>query len=84
MVNNVEIKALCNENRLKLIQCLAEKNKSVTELIQSCGLAQSAVSQHLVKLKNAGFVEDTKQGREVIYSLKNKKLAEISKLLLNL
>ena len=76
-VNEKIIKAICNENRVKLLMCLSKSPKTVTEMVSTCGLAQSAVSQHLVKLKYAGFVENTKQGREVTYSIKKKKVAEI-------
>lgn len=62
--------------------CLAAKPKNVTELIGNCGLSQSAVSQHLVKLKLSGLVETRKEGKEVYYSLKSKKAAEIGKKLL--
>jgi len=83
-MNENIIKALCNPTRLKIIQCLSQKDKTVTELISNCELAQSAVSQHLIKLKDAGIVEDRKEGREVYYSLLNKELSKVSKVLLNL
>lgn len=83
-MNEKIIKAMCNPTRLKIIQCLSAKDKTVTELISNCSLSQSAVSQHLIKLKNAGLVKDRKDGREVSYSLTNKNLSEISSLLLNL
>lgn len=78
------IKTLCSEVRLKLVLCIGEKEKTVNELISNCGLSQSAVSQHLLKLKEAGIVSDNKKGREVFYSLKNQKFAKVSKELLNL
>lgn len=83
-MNENIIKALCNPTRLKIIQCLSKKDKTVTELISNCELAQSAVSQHLTKLKDAGIVKDHKEGREVYYSLLNKELSKISNILLNL
>lgn len=73
-----------NKVRTRLVLCLAQKSKNVTELINTCGLAQSAVSQHLTKLKLSGLVETKKEGKEVYYSLKYKKAAEISKLLISL
>lgn len=73
-----------NKVRAKLILCLSQRPKNVTELINNCGLAQSAVSQHLRKLKNAGIVDTKKQGKEVFYYLKYKKAIEISKLLTSL
>jgi len=76
--------AFGNQIRTKLMLCLAFKPKNVTELISNCGLAQSAVSQHLAKLKLSGLVETKKEGKEVYYSLKYKKAAEIAKLLIAL
>jgi len=83
-VNQEIIKALCNPVRLKIIQCISKKEKTVSELISNCSLSQSAVSQHLTKLKNAGLVKDSKNGREVFYSITDKNLSLISELLLNL
>ena len=76
--------AFGNQTRTKLILCLAKKPKNVTEMIQTCGLSQSAVSQHLSKLKKSGIVETNKEGAVVWYSLKYKKAADISRLLLSL
>jgi len=83
MTNNV-YSAFGNQVRTKLILCLAKKTKNVTELVQTCGLSQSAVSQHLCKLKKSGIVETKKDGKEVWYSLKYKKAAQVSRLLLSL
>ncbi len=83
-MNQEAVKALCNPVRLKIIQCISKKEKTVSELINKCSLSQSAVSQHLTKLKNAGLVKDSKNGREVFYSITDKNLSLISDLLLNL
>jgi len=50
--------------RLKLLNCLKEKSKTVEELIGVCGLSQSAVSQHLRKLKDMGFVKGQESWQE--------------------
>ena len=76
--------AFGNQVRTKLILCLAEKPKNVTELINTCHLSQSAVSQHLSKLKKSGIVETKKEGQVVWYKLKYKKAADISSLLASL
>jgi DNA-binding transcriptional ArsR family regulator len=75
---------LGNQIRSKLILCLSQKPKNVTELISNCGLAQSAVSQHLTKLKQSGIVRTKKDGKEIYYSLKYKKAADIVKLIMSL
>ncbi len=76
--------AFGNQVRTKLILCLARSPKNVTQLIQNCGLSQSAVSQHLTKLKKSGIVKAEKNGKEVWYSLQFEKAAQISQLLLDL
>ena len=76
--------AFGNNIRTKLILCLADRSKNVTEMIRTCGLSQSAVSQHLCKLKKAGVVQTQKMGKEVWYSLKYAQAAEIGRLLVAL
>ena len=65
--------------RLKLLVCLEGGEKNVTDLISKCGLSQSAVSQHLEKLRGANFVSTRRNGKEIIYKLKHKKSAQIAK-----
>lgn len=68
--------------RLKLLTCLKEKPKNVAQLIKNCGLTQSAVSQHLAKLKALKIVKCQKKGRQIYYQLSKKTLGEISQKLL--
>ncbi len=77
------IDAFANVVRLKLLCCLANGRKNVNELIGNCGLAQSAVSQHLIKLKKAGLVTDKKEGKYVYYSLSHPKAAKLARELEN-
>ena len=77
-------KTLSNSVRLKIILCIGEKSKTVTEIIENCGLSQSAVSQHLSKLKQSDLLKYQKKGRKVTYSLKYPKLLSISKDILSL
>jgi ArsR family transcriptional regulator, virulence genes transcriptional regulator len=72
------IDALANPVRIKMLCCLSKKSKNVNELIKTCGLAQSAVSQHLVKLKNAGLVKTKRNGKYIYYSLANSKIADVA------
>jgi ArsR family transcriptional regulator len=82
MENKDIYKAFANENRVKLIVCLS-KVQNVTELLSHCELSQSALSQHLKILKDAGIVTCTRDGKQQIYAIKNKKAVEIAKLLLS-
>ena len=47
---------------------------SVAELTQGSGVTQSAISQHLRSLKQAGLVADRAQGRNVFYRPEKKGL----------
>ena len=76
------LRAFSSLPRIKLLRCLKEKEKNVSQLIKNCGLSQSAVSQHLKKLKNWGLVSCYKQGKEVYYKLNKKNVAEIAEKLL--
>ncbi len=82
MTSQDVLSALSNEVRLKLIMCLSHGERNVTELIGNCGLSQSAVSQHLKKLRQAGLVQTYKEGKEINYRLTDRNVSELSQQLL--
>jgi ArsR family transcriptional regulator, arsenate/arsenite/antimonite-responsive transcriptional repressor len=61
--------ALGSETRIRLLQELAQRPLCVGMLAMRLGITQSAVSQHLTVLRNAGLVESDKRGSYVHYSL---------------
>jgi ArsR family transcriptional regulator len=63
------IKAMAHPSRLMMIDALADGEKCVCELQQLVGSDMSTVSKHLSVLRNAGIVDDRKQGLQVYYSL---------------
>ena len=63
------LKALADPERLRLIQCLQDGPKNVSELAALLGQELANVSHHLGVLRHAGLVTDQKQGKYVIYSL---------------
>ncbi len=82
MVVNRIFSAFANEIRLKILSCLEKKEKTVSELIKICGLSQSAVSQHLAKLKSVKLIKERREGRFIYYSLTQPNLVKLSKELL--
>ena len=60
---------LGDEGRLRLLRLLARERLNVTELTGVLGLAQSGVSRHLGLLKDAGLVEEEKDGGYSYYRL---------------
>ncbi|MDH3593889.1 MAG: metalloregulator ArsR/SmtB family transcription factor [Rhodospirillales bacterium] len=74
MVENVGtasnlLKALANENRLRLLCLLAKGERSVTELETTLALRQPTVSQQLARLKADDLVAHRRQGKTIYYSL---------------
>ena len=67
-------KALADPTRLMLLQRLAQRPATVTELIEHVDLSQPLVSWHLRRLKAAGVVATRRAGREVICTLSREAL----------
>jgi DNA-binding transcriptional ArsR family regulator len=63
------LKALGNEQRLLILCNLLERPLSVGELNQRLSLSQSALSQHLALLREAGYVETRREAQTIHYSL---------------
>ncbi len=73
-------KALSDENRLKILLCLWDRNDSpvsVTELVEQLGLSQPLISHHLKELKFARLIEGERQGPFVYYRLKSEGIISI-------
>ena len=65
----LRFQAVGEETRFRVVQLLAEGERCVCELQADLGAAQSRLSFHLRKLKEAGVVSDRRDGRWVYYSL---------------
>lgn len=63
------LKALSNESRLLVLCHLADGEKSVGELQSLIGLRQSALSQHLARLRREGLVQTRRESQTIYYSL---------------
>lgn len=66
------LKALSNERRLMIICALYQGEKSVGELEHIVGLSQSALSQHLARLRRDGLVNTRRNAQTIFYSLNDK------------
>jgi DNA-binding transcriptional ArsR family regulator len=72
------LKLLANETRL-LILCrlVAEGEMSAGAIVTAAGLGQSAVSQHLAKLREDHLVTTRREGQTVHYRIADKNVARI-------
>lgn len=65
------LKALANEQRLLVLCSLVDGPRSVGELNRCVDLSQSALSQHLAVLRDAGVVTTRREAQTIYYSLAN-------------
>lgn len=63
------MKLLASEQRLILLCRLIEGECSVGDLAAHVGLAQSAASQHLAKLRAEGVVANRRDGQTIYYRI---------------
>jgi DNA-binding transcriptional ArsR family regulator len=63
------MKVLASEPRLLLLCRLGEGEASAGELMEYAGLAQSATSQHLAKLRDLGLVTTRREAQTIYYRL---------------
>ena len=61
--------ALANESRLMILCELVDGERSVGTLVEAVGLTQSALSQHLAKLRAAGIVATRRDAQTIYYRL---------------
>ena len=67
----VILKQLANSKRLLILCSLLAGEKNVGYLAEIVDLSQSALSQHLTKMRKAGLVEHEKRGQMVFYHISN-------------
>lgn len=63
------LKALGDENRIRILNLLAQEELSGTDLMEILNLGQSRVSTHLALLKEVGLVQDRRAGRRSYYTI---------------
>jgi ArsR family transcriptional regulator len=63
------LRALGDENRVRILMLLRERDLCVLELMGALGISQPLVSSHLAVLRTAGLVASRKEGRRVRYGL---------------
>lgn len=63
------LKQLANRRRLMVLCHLVGEEKSVGQLEELVGLSQSALSQHLARMRKSGLIKAQKRGKMVYYSI---------------
>ena len=61
---------LADPTRIRMLWALRDENLDVATLAQIAGCRPTVASQHLSKLRLAGLVEATRDGRRMLYRLR--------------
>jgi DNA-binding transcriptional ArsR family regulator len=74
--------ALGDESRLQIVKKLCERGPlSITKLTQGSEISRQGVTKHLHALHKAGLVRSERNGREHIWRLEPKRIAEVMRYL---
>jgi DNA-binding transcriptional ArsR family regulator len=75
------LKALANSHRLMILCELKDGERSVSALEQVVPLTQSALSQHLAKLREGGIVATRREAQTIYYSLSDARVSRLIEVL---
>lgn len=70
-------RSLSHPVRLKILCHAMEGEKSVGELTEFCGIAQSAMSQFLSRMRDEGLLESRRDGTHVYYRVADRDLEKL-------
>lgn len=62
-------KALCDENRLRILEVLRGGEQCACRLIEALGIVQSGLSYHMRILLESGIVESRQEGKWIYYRI---------------
>lgn len=71
------LRTLSHPHRLRIIQILLQGTSSVGELAAACEIPSNMASEHLRLLKDRGFLNCERQGRQVFYNIAEPGVAHI-------
>ena len=71
------LKSIANPNRLMILCTLTEGEKSVGSINNSVPLSQSALSQHLARLRDENLVSFRKEGQSVLYRIQDPRIVAL-------
>lgn len=70
-------KTLGHPARIRVLELLSERERSVGEMLPEVGIEAANLSQQLAVLRRTGLVSTRKEGSSVFYSLTSPEVAEL-------
>ena len=77
-------KALADPTRRRILEYLREGDLNAGEIAERFDMTKPSISHHLSLLKQAGLVEDTRRGQNIVYSLDTTVFQEALRFLLGM
>jgi DNA-binding transcriptional ArsR family regulator len=71
------LKSMANRHRLLILYSLKDREYSVGELEEIVGLSQSALSQHLARLRKDNLVQTRRSAQMIYYNLPDNQARKI-------
>ena len=71
------LKTLANPSRLMVLCNIVKQERTVSELEKLVGLNQSALSQHLSRLRHEGIVYCRREAQNAFYSLQDERARRV-------
>ncbi len=66
---NLTFKALGDKTRRQIVELLRERDLTAGEIADNFAMSKPSISHHLNLLKQAGLINDERQGQNIVYSL---------------
>ncbi|MDL4839846.1 metalloregulator ArsR/SmtB family transcription factor [Aquibacillus sp. LR5S19] len=60
--------------RIQILECIKEKERTVSQIVSDLDVSQSSISQHLACLKGCGLIVGRQEGKYIFYSLRNQQV----------
>jgi DNA-binding transcriptional ArsR family regulator len=70
-------KSLADENRLRILLCLGNGKKSVSQIVEALELSQPLVSHHLKELRRSLLVTVERRGPFIYYAASDPRIVDI-------
>ena len=71
------LKALGDPTRLRIVQFLRDGENCACEIVPHTSKSQPNVSLHLKVLKNAGILEERRDGQKIFYKIRDRRVLKV-------
>lgn len=71
------IQGFSNKIRLQILECIKDKEMTVSQIVDALAGNQSSISQHLACLRGCEIIVGRQEGKYVYYKIRNEKIHQL-------